>query len=542
MVATTSPAPSPLSSARTPALVADSVRLRSIERFARRKATEDRTNSPRRRAQVSDLRRHSVCGTGVAEKRRLGDASKAKIETLVAIGAQHPDAFGLPGASPGVRECADSVQGALYHSGSFENRGARMDYAANDRSSIARLGVSAEGVLDSHPAKPALAHLAPAARPLPLEPGWTLAGKEREAMQGAGSPSAIREEAAFAAAALPSGARRRLDSAASASATAAPKRESLPRWDTDAFGDSAFDAAALEAARGGDAGFAKVAAAGREGTVPVGPSGRPGGDGDGEKGGRGRGRGRVGFGDASRRRGRGADAESGGAKGALRGGGAGARRGVDATAVPAGGRREAQGEHRHRRVKGETVRPAARVFNVRPPPGSSSLLATTPTFESKSKYSSPSSRRERRSPSSWLRSRLPPARSRAPLEREGARPRGEGHGFPRRCPLAGTPRSRASAPSGAASAPLGSATRPSGGAPRCRRARGATPRASTRRWRARSRTSRRARTRRFASRARPRAAGPRARRGGRRAPRAGRDRRRRRARAFPSRRRPPRRV
>ena len=284
MVATTSPAPSPRSSARTPALVADSVRLRSIERFARRKATEDRTNSPRRRAQVSDLRKHSVCGTGVAEKRRLGDASKAKIETLVAIGAQHPDAFGLPGASPGVRECADSVQGALYHSGSFENRGARMDYAANDRSSIARLGVGAEGVPDSHPAKPALAHLAPAARPLPLEPGWTLAGKEREAMQGAGSPSAIREEAAFAAAALPSGARRRLEPAASASAIAAPKRESLPRWDTDAFGDSAFDAAALEAARGGDAGFAK-AAAGREGTVPAGPSGRPGGGGDGEKGG-----------------------------------------------------------------------------------------------------------------------------------------------------------------------------------------------------------------------------------------------------------------
>ena len=211
MVATTSPAPSPRSSARTPALVADSVRLRSIERFARRKATEDRTNSPRRRAQVSDLRKHSVCGTGVAEKRRLGDASKAKIETLVAIGAQHPDAFGLPGASPGIRECADSVQGALYHSGSFENRGARKDYAANDRSSIARLGVGAEGVPDSHPAKPALTHLAPAARPLPLEPGWTLAGKEREAMQGAGSPSAIREEAEFAAAALPSGARRRLD-------------------------------------------------------------------------------------------------------------------------------------------------------------------------------------------------------------------------------------------------------------------------------------------------------------------------------------------
>ena len=283
MVATTSPAPSPRSSARTPALVADSVRLRSIERFARRKATEDRTNSPRRRAQVSDLRKHSVCGTGVAEKRRLGDASKAKIETLVAIGAQHPDAFGLPGASPGVRECADSVQGALYHSGELREPRARMDYAANDRSSIARLGVGAEGVPDSHPAKPALAHLAPAARPLPLEPGWTLAGKEREAMQGSGEARARsgrrrRSRRRRSRAARGEGS----EPAASASATAAPRERGLPRWDTDAFGDSAFDAAALEAARGGDG--VREGGGGEEGTVPAGPSGRPGGGGDGEKG------------------------------------------------------------------------------------------------------------------------------------------------------------------------------------------------------------------------------------------------------------------
>ena len=232
---------------------------------------------------MSDLRKHSVCGTGVAEKRRLGDASKAKIETLVAIGAQHPDAFGLPGASPGVRECADSVQGALYHSGSFENRGARMDYAANDRSSIARLGVGAEGVPDSHPAKPALAHLAPAARPLPLEPGWTLAGKEREAMQGAGSPSAIREEAAFAAAALPRG----REAKARARGFRLRDRGAEERaW--SAVGHRRVrglgaDAAALGPPRGGDAGSRRRRRGGKEPSRRV-PRGVPAGTGTGRRG------------------------------------------------------------------------------------------------------------------------------------------------------------------------------------------------------------------------------------------------------------------
>ena len=244
---------------------------------------------------MSDLRKHSVCGTGVAEKRRLGDASKAKIETLVAIGAQHPDAFG-PRASPGVRECADSVQGALYHSGSFENRGARMDYAANDRSSIARLGVGAEGVPDSHPAKPALAHLAPAARPLrePRVVGPSRAKNERpcrerslERDQGGGGESGggapARREAKARARDL-----RLRD-------RGAEEREP-PRWDTDAFYfDSALDAAALEArARGGDAIVAKAAAGRGRRRRPGGSSGRPagagtwrrgggGGDGDGDR-------------------------------------------------------------------------------------------------------------------------------------------------------------------------------------------------------------------------------------------------------------------
>ena len=191
------------------------------------------------------------------------------------------------------------------------------------------LGVGAEGVPDSHPAKPALAHLAPAARPLPLEPGWTLAGKEREPCRS-GKPERDQEEAAFAAAATPSGARRRLEPAASASATAAPKREPpAPGTPTHCW-TNGDDAAALRgrARRGrgvreGGGGRAqepsrRVLGASRRGRGRGEGGGGGDGDGDGSRA-------------TPRRRGRGADAESGGAKGALRGGGAGARRGVDAT-------------------------------------------------------------------------------------------------------------------------------------------------------------------------------------------------------------------
>ena len=193
MVATTS-----LASARArargsgvfklPPGLTEAMRLQSLERFARRKDTQERTGSPQRRAQVRDLRKYSVCGTGVAERKVLGSASKLKIDNLIADGTQHPDAFGRPHGPPGLRRCADSINGVHRKSGTFENSGARRDFVANDHPSIARLGVRAEGLPADHPRKALVAELAPPAPPLPVDEGWTLAGKDRPSMQGVGSP------------------------------------------------------------------------------------------------------------------------------------------------------------------------------------------------------------------------------------------------------------------------------------------------------------------------------------------------------------------
>ena len=193
MVATTS-----LASARAracgsgafnlPPDLTEAVRLQSLERFARRKDTQERTGSPQGRTQVRDLRKYSVCGTGVAERKVLGSASKLKIDTLIADGTQHPDAFGRPHGPPGLRRCADSINGVHHKSGTFENSGARSDFVANDHSSIARLGVRAEGLPADHPRKALVAELTPPAPPLPVDEGWTLAGKDRPNMRGVESP------------------------------------------------------------------------------------------------------------------------------------------------------------------------------------------------------------------------------------------------------------------------------------------------------------------------------------------------------------------
>ena len=193
MVATTS-----LASARAracgsgafnlPPELTEAVRLQSLERFARRKDTQERTGSPQGRTQVRDLRKYSVCGTGVAERKVLGSASKLKIDTLIADGTQHPDAFGRPHGPPGLRRCADSINGVHHKSGTFENSGARGDFVANDHSSIARLGVRAEGLPADHPGKALVAELAPPAPPLPVDEGWTLAGKDGPSMRGVESP------------------------------------------------------------------------------------------------------------------------------------------------------------------------------------------------------------------------------------------------------------------------------------------------------------------------------------------------------------------
>ena len=109
---------------RVPEALEEAMRLQSLERFARRKETEARTMSPLRKAEVRESRARSVCGTGVAERKTLGSASKLKIDDVVRAGAQRPETFGRRRAgAPGVRDCADSIQGVHHKSGRFEKPG-----------------------------------------------------------------------------------------------------------------------------------------------------------------------------------------------------------------------------------------------------------------------------------------------------------------------------------------------------------------------------------------------------------------------------------
>ena len=172
-----------------PPELTEAVRLQSA-RFARRKDTQERTGSPQVRTQVRDLRKYSVCGTGVAERKVLGSASKLKIDTLIADGTQHPDAFGRPHGGGGLRRCADSINGVHHKSGTFENSGARGDFVANDHSSIARLAFARRASRRTIPGKLLVASrtIAPPAPPLPVDEGWTRAGKDRPSMRGVESP------------------------------------------------------------------------------------------------------------------------------------------------------------------------------------------------------------------------------------------------------------------------------------------------------------------------------------------------------------------
>ena len=118
---------------RVPEALEEAMRLQSLERFARRKETEARTMSPLRKAEVRESRARSVCGTGVAERKTLGSASKLKIDDVVRAGAQRPETFGRRRAgAPGVRDCADSIQGVHHKSGRFEKPGSALDLARND--------------------------------------------------------------------------------------------------------------------------------------------------------------------------------------------------------------------------------------------------------------------------------------------------------------------------------------------------------------------------------------------------------------------------
>jgi hypothetical protein len=128
---------------RVPKALEEAMRLQSLERFARRKETEARTMSPLRKAEVREARARSVCGTGVAERKTLGTASKLKIDAIVRAGAQRPETFGLRrlGETAKTRSCADSIQGVHHKSGRFEKPGSAMDFKCNDHDSVALLAL-----------------------------------------------------------------------------------------------------------------------------------------------------------------------------------------------------------------------------------------------------------------------------------------------------------------------------------------------------------------------------------------------------------------
>jgi hypothetical protein len=210
---------------RVPEALEEAMRLQSLERFARRKETEARTMSPLRKAEVRESRARSVCGTGVAERKTLGSASKLKIDAVVRAGAQRPETFGRRRAgAPGVRDCADSIQGVHHKSGRFEKPGSALDFARNDHD-----GGAVSRALGSANA----AALAPPAPALRADPGWSEAGNENRpsmrapreghARNARARSCAVGESASYLS--LPSSlASRRAEKDASGDPAAAPNR------------------------------------------------------------------------------------------------------------------------------------------------------------------------------------------------------------------------------------------------------------------------------------------------------------------------------
>ena len=179
---------------RVPEALEEAMRLQSLERFARRKETEARTMSPLRKAEVRESRARSVCGTGVAERKTLGSASKLKIDAVVRAGAQRPETFGRRRAgAPGVRDCADSIQGVHHKSGRFEKPGSALDFRRNDHDGVAmralRDATRADAVARAVGFE-TVAALAPPAPTPRADRGWSEAGNERGPSVRAGGAGA----------------------------------------------------------------------------------------------------------------------------------------------------------------------------------------------------------------------------------------------------------------------------------------------------------------------------------------------------------------
>ena len=173
-------------SAKVPIELEDALRLQNLGRLMHRLHHKDVANSPRRRAMVEQYRRDTVMGTGVAERKVLGMASKDKIDEIIASGRYYEEAFGRDSKhypATGLRRTATYGKvGALGLGSSDRANGIGVDYTdgalafkAKDHRPIAKLGVTTKTKPAEHSRLCEL--VAPEAPPLPQDRGWSIMGK-----------------------------------------------------------------------------------------------------------------------------------------------------------------------------------------------------------------------------------------------------------------------------------------------------------------------------------------------------------------------------
>ena len=174
-------------SAKVPIELEDALRLQSLGRLMHRLRHRDVANSPQRRAMVEQYRRETVMGTGVAERKVLGMASKEKIDDIIASGAYYEEAFGRDSKhfpATGLRRTAAYGKvGAMGLGAKDRANGIGLDYtegalafkAKDHRPIKSSLGVDAKTTPAEHSRLCEL--VAPEAPSLPTDRGWSIMGR-----------------------------------------------------------------------------------------------------------------------------------------------------------------------------------------------------------------------------------------------------------------------------------------------------------------------------------------------------------------------------
>ena len=189
-------------SAKVPIELEDALRLQSLGRLMHRLRHRDVANSPQRRAMVEQNRRETVMGTGVAERKVLGVASKEKIDDIIASGRYYEEAFGRDSKhfpTTGLRRTAAyGKAGAMGLGAKDRANGIGLDYTegalafkAKDHRPIASLGVDAKKHSPAEHSR--LCELvAPEAPSPPRDRGWSIMGRT-----GGGNAGGNPESSAF---------------------------------------------------------------------------------------------------------------------------------------------------------------------------------------------------------------------------------------------------------------------------------------------------------------------------------------------------------